>query len=190
MPTEAQLRTADKLSDRLEYEFVPQFQALLEDIYHPKPRKEKPAEPQHEEQDPVLADLEEKKRSFRTSLQKIKNQSLVSSGAVLDKLLGQVIAELAVHHGKSRRASIRSLQNTYLPMMQGLADKYAENEASDTSSPRVIAAMKTTEKLFEDELPAALQRILDDLHQDSAIDLVSQANALRGKLKLDGLIQQ
>ena len=190
MPTEAQLRTADKLSDRLEYEFVPQFQALLEDIYHPKPRKEKSAEPQHEEQDPVLADLEEKKRPFRTSLQKIKNQSLVSSGAVLDKLLGQVIAELAVHHGKSRRASIRSLQNTYLPMMLELADKYAENEASDTSSPRVIAAMKTTEKLFEDELPAALQRILDDLHQDSAIDLVSQANALRGKLKLDGLIQQ
>ena len=52
----------------------------------------------------------------------------------------------------------------------------------------MIAAMKTTEKLFEDEMPAALQRILDDLHQDSAIDLNSQASALRGKLKLDGLI--
>ena len=73
-------------------------------------------------------------------------------------------------------------------MMQELADKYTENEAADGTSPSVIAAMKTTEKLFEDEMPAALQRILDDLHQDSAIDLNSQANALRGKLKLDGLI--
>ncbi len=189
LPTEGQLRTADKLSDRLEYEFVPQFQALLEDIYHPKPRQEKPAEPPHEEQDPVLADLEEKKRSFRSSLQKIKKQTLVESGAVLDKELGQIIAELAVHPGKSGRASIRSLQNTYLPMMQELADKYAENESTQASSPQVLAAMKTTEQLFEDELPAAMQRILDDLHQESAIDLVSQANALRGKLKLDGLIQ-
>ena len=39
LPTEGQLRTADKLSDRLEYEFVPQFQVLLDDIYHPKPRE-------------------------------------------------------------------------------------------------------------------------------------------------------
>ena len=145
--------------------------------------------PPRDEQDPVLADLEEKKRTFRNSLQKIKNPDLVSSGAVLDKLLGQIIAELAVRPGKSRRASIRSLQNTYLPMMQELADKYAENEATDMTNPRVTAAMKTTEQLFKDELPAALQHILDDLHQDSAIDLVSQANALRGKLKLDGMIQ-
>ena len=108
---------------------------------------------------------------------------------MLDKELGQIIAELAVHPGKSGRASIRSLQNTYLPMMQELADKYAENESTQASSPQVLAAMKTTEQLFEDELPAAMQRILDDLHQESAIDLVSQANALRGKLKLDGLIQ-
>ena len=188
LPTEAQLRTADKLSDRLEYEFVPQFQVLLDDIYHPKPREEKPAEPPHEEQDPVLADLEEKKRNFRATLQKVRNGELLNSGAVLDKLLGQIIAELAVRPGKSRRSSIRSLQNTYLPMMQELADKYTENEATDGTSPSVIAAMKTTEKLFEDEMPAALQRILDDLHQDSAIDLNSQASALRGKLKLDGLI--
>ena len=62
----------------------------------------------------------------------------------------QIIAELAVRPGKSRRSSIRSLQNTYLPMMQELADKYTENEATDGTSPSVIAAMKTTEKLFED----------------------------------------
>ena len=189
LPTDAQLRTADKLSDRLEYEFVPQFQVFLEDIYHPKAKEEQPPKSVPDEQDPVLANLEAKKRAFRNTLLKVKNPALQESGAVLDHLLGQIISELAVRPGKTHRASIRSLQNTYLPMMIELTEKYAENELSETPGPNIMAAMKTTEKLFENELPAALHRMLDDLHQDSAIDMVSQAEALRGKLTLDGLIK-
>ena len=191
LPTDTQLRTADKLSDRLEYEFIPQFQVLLEDIYHPQPKKapEAPEVPKSDEQDPVLAELEARKRSFRKSLQQVKSSTLRASGAELDLLLRQIISLLAIKPEKSRRASIRSLQNTYLPMMEELAEKYLENEAAENPGPRVIAAMKTTEQLFEQDLPAALHNMLDDLQQDSAIDMVSQAAALRGKLKLDGLVK-
>ena len=196
MPSEAQLKTAYKLSDRLEYEFVPQFQNMLENIYNyrapaaieaQKPKA--PEKPQETPENPILSELETGKRTFRNQLRFIQSPALQDSGAQLDQLVGQIIALLAVSPDKCFRAPVRSLRGTYLPMMQELLNKYADNEKQASDSPAIQAAMKTTEQLFENELPSALKRILEDLQQDSALDMASQAEALRDQLELDGLVR-
>ena len=187
LPNASQIKTADKLSDRLEYEFVPQFQAFLDEIYSPKPRQPQPAKPQ-EEENPVLTHLEAAKRSFREQASAVQSPVLRESAAKLDQLLGRIISRLAVSPDKCRRSGVRSLQNTYLPMMMDLIGKYVKNEAAGDTSPSIQAAMRATEQLFQNEIPSALSRILEDLNQDTALDMASQAEALKDKLQLDGLV--
>ena len=84
--------------------------------------------------------------------------------------------------------SLRSLRASYLPMVQTLTEKYVQYEARGMSGSDIRSAMEETENVMKNVVPSALRRLRDELNSGTAIDLETQATALKQKLEMDGLL--
>lgn len=86
------------------------------------------------------------------------------------------------------RSDARSLRNTYLPMIRMLVEKYISFSGDFRIGQTDDPALTETVNVLKNDVPAALAHIRNDLKASRAVDLESDAEALRKKLKLDGLL--
>lgn len=86
------------------------------------------------------------------------------------------------------RSDARSLKNTYLPMLRKLLEKYIRFSDNFHTGQKEDPALEETIQVLKKDLPAALIHIRDGLKASRAVDLESEAAALRTKLRLDGLL--
>ena len=114
--------------------------------------------------------------------------SMRTSVSRIAGLLNEIAIQLEYAPARAGAACVRSLRTIYLPMMQELLTKYLRYDRIPDPGSDVKEAMKSTENIFKNDLPKALKQVLKDLQGDSAIELESQAEALKKKMELDGLL--
>jgi len=73
-------------------------------------------------------------------------------------------------------------------MVQSLTDQYIKYERLRALDENTLRAMRETEQVMENDVPAALRKMLGEIGAGNAIDMESQAEALKHKLQLDGLV--
>ncbi len=181
LPTPVQQQTAEGILARIGSEAVPEFTRILDGLlYAPAKRDAQPRTP--------ITELKEQSRQLMALSGQMQAGNMRASVSKLSGILNEIAEQLEASPAKASTACVRSLRNTYLPMMQELLMKYIRYERLLDPGPDTLQAMRSTESIFEKDLPRALRRLLKDLRSDSAIDMESQAEALQKKMQLDGLL--
>ncbi len=181
LPTVSQQRTAQGIIAKLRVDTLPRFEQLLQELANAG--EASPAR----EMTPT-AELQEQASRLMTVSCQMKPGSMRSSVSRIAGLLNEIAVQIEYAPARAGTACIRSLRSVYLPMMQELLMKYLRYDRMLDPGEDVTAAMKETESIFKSDLPKALKQMLRDLESDSAIDLESQAEALKKKMQLDGLL--
>ncbi len=181
LPTPVQQQTADGILARIRSDYVPRFSALLDRVlYSPEPKEAPPKTP--------ISELKEQSRQLMALSGQLQAGTMRTAVSKVAGILNEISDQLEASPAKASYACIRSLRSVYLPMMQELLMKYIRYERILDPGPETVQSMRSTEAMFEKDLPKALRRLLRDLRSDSAIDMESQAEALRQKMQLDGLL--
>ncbi len=181
LPSATQQRTARSLVDQFRSETLPRFEKLLEELAHAD-------EASPEAEASPTAQLQDQASRLMALSCQMSTGSMRTSVSRIAGLLNEIAVQIEYAPARASAACIRSLRTVYLPMMQELLMKYLRYDRMLDPSSDVKEAMKSTESIFKNDLPKALRQLLKDLQSDSAIDLESQAEALRKKMQLDGLL--
>ena len=181
LPTPLQQQTAAGILDRIRSESIPRFSEYLDQyLYTPEQKEPQPMTP--------AAEMKEQARQLMAVSGQLQAGTMRASVSKLAGILNEIAEQLEASPAKVSSACVRSLRSIYLPMMQELLMKYLRYERILDPGPETLQSMRSTEAIFEKDLPKALRRLLRDLRSDSAIDMESQAEALRKKMQLDGLL--
>ena len=181
LPGMPQQRAAQSIVEKLRDETLPQFEAMLRALAS------------MDEASPAgeitpTAELQEQASRLMTISCQMNAGSMRTSVSRIAGLLNEIAVQIEYAPARAGAACVRSLRTIYLPMMQELLMKYLRYDRVLDPGEDVREAMKSTESIFKNDLPKALKQMLRDLQSDSAIDLESQAEALRKKMQLDGLL--
>lgn len=181
LPNVPQQNAAREIVSRLKSETIPKFEKLLENLANTDEASEKG------EVTPT-AELQEQAARLMTISCQMNTGSMRTSVSRIAALLNEIAIQIEEAPARAGAACVRSLRTVYLPMMQELLMKYLRYDRVLDPGDDVREAMKSTESIFKNDLPKALKQMLRDLQGDSAIDLESQAAALKKKMQLDGLL--
>ena len=181
LPSAQQQQTAQGIIEQLRDDSLPRFKALLNELARTDEASQTgevtpTAELQEQASRLMALSCQMNAGSMRTSVSRIAGQ------------LNEIAIQLEYAPARAGAACVRSLRTVYLPMMQELLTKYLRYDRIPDAGNDVKEAMKSTENIFKNDLPKALKQVLKELQGDSAIDLVSQAEALKKKMELDGLL--
>ena len=181
LPNAQQQNTAQGIIEQLRNDSLPRFRTLLEELARTDDAS------QTGEVTPTAELQEQASRLMALSCQ-MNAGSMRTSVSRIAGLLNEIAIQLEYAPARAGAACVRSLRTVYLPMMQELLTKFLRYDRIPDPSSDVKEAMKSTESIFKNDLPKALKQVLKDLQSDSAIDLESQAEALKKKMELDGLL--
>ncbi len=181
LPNVQQQRTAQEIIEQLRTDTLPRFRTLLEELARTDEAS------QTGEVTPTAELQEQASRLMALSCQ-MNAGSMRTSVSRIAGLLNEIAIQLEYAPARASAACVRSLRTVYLPMMQELLTKYLRYDRIPDPGSDVKEAMRSTESIFKNDLPKALKQVLKDLQSDSAIDLESQAEALKKKMELDGLL--
>ena len=181
LPNAQQQHTAQEIIGQLRDDTLPRFRSLLEELTRANDAS------RTGEVTPTAELQEQASRLLAVSCQ-MEPGSMHNSVSRIAGLLNEIAVQLEYAPARASTACVRSLRTTYLPMMQELLAKYLRYERIPDPGNDVKEAMKSTESIFKNDLPKALKQVLKDLQSDSAIDMESQAEALKKKMELDGLL--
>ncbi len=119
-----------------------------------------------------------------------QTQNFVMSAALqqIISLLQDITRSVGDDKLQLSRSAVNSLRSTYLPMTRKLTQQYVQNERIANPDEVTKKAMRETEKVLSQNVPVALQRILDEMRHGGAINMESDAIALKQKLHMDGLL--
>ena len=119
---------------------------------------------------------------------KIENSEMRQAIDETMAVLNEICVRLSDGTGIAGNASVRSLRNCYLPAVQTLTEKYAAYEKLRTPDRYTQEAMTEAEHVIIRVVPNALNKLNAELQAGSAIDMESEAIALKQKLQMDGLM--
>lgn len=169
--------TANRLARELREETLAQFDDALKELMRPPRRPMTPTEE-------LIAQLETEARQLRTLSSQLPETRMKNSLTTIAGKLDSIRAQLLSSPAEAPAALVRSLKNTYLPMMDQLLTQYMRTPYSSSAD----ATFAATEEVFAVTLPQAFDRIQKDIGTSNAIDLQSNAEALVKKMQLDGLL--
>ncbi|MBO2517775.1 MAG: hypothetical protein CW338_11005 [Clostridiales bacterium] len=118
----------------------------------------------------------------------LRNETMRGAIDSIVELLADIHSHMMVGRNLTGRGSVQSLRSCYLPMVQSLTDQYIKYERLRALDENTLRAMRETEQVMENDVPAALRKMLGEIGAGNAIDMESQAEALKHKLQLDGLV--
>lgn len=124
----------------------------------------------------------QKKKTFLT------NETMRGAVDSIVELLADIHSHLMVGRTQMGRGSVQSLRSCYLPMVQSLTEQYIRYEGLRVRDENTLRAMRETEQVMSNDVPGALRKLLEEIGAGNAIDMESQAEALKHKLQLDGLV--
>ena len=138
--------------------------------------------------DPMLQEVAQRCADIRVLSRQPKSANVRNAMARVCAILDDILSQLHAVPESREQAGVRSLRVCYLPMLEELLEKYIRYEGR-TQNADTLRVMIDTENALSIDLPRALQKLLQDLRTEDAIDLEAQTVALRQKMQLDGLLQ-
>lgn len=173
------------LEKRLGNDIAPGLTRRLDELHAAAARGQ--ATPQHYD-DPMLQEVAKRCADIRVLSRQPQSANVRNAMARVNAILDDILSQLHAVPESREQAGVRSLRVCYLPMLEELLEKYIryEGRAQNADTLRV---MIDTENALSIDLPRALQKLLQDLRTEDAIDLEAQTVALRQKMQLDGLLQ-
>ncbi len=138
--------------------------------------------------DPLLQEVAQRCADIRVLSRQPKSANVRNAMARVCAILDDILSQLHAVPESREQAGVRSLRVCYLPMLEELLEKYIRYEGR-TQNADTLRVMIDTENALSIDLPRALQKLLQDLRTEDAIDLEAQTVALRQKMQLDGLLQ-
>ena len=155
---------------------------------------------------PQMMEIAKKKPVASSSLEEVQ-RALVNSMTYLNRVDDQItdmrvraaviriraqlneINELyTVSDDNYSRSDARSLRNSYLPMLNSLVERYMTWQFAQGNVGDPNYRPDETVRVLENDLPAALNHIREELRKGETMQMESEASALRQKLEMDGLI--
>ena len=173
------------LEKRLGNDIAPGLTRRLDELHAAAARGQ--ATPQQYD-DPMLQEVAKSCADIRVLSRQPQSANVRNAMARVNAILDDILSQLHAVPESREQAGVRSLRVCYLPMLEELLEKYIryEGRAQNADTLRV---MIDTENALSIDLPRALQKLLQDLRTEDAIDLEAQTVALRQKMQLDGLLQ-
>ena len=138
--------------------------------------------------DPMLQEVAQRCADIRVLSRQPQSANVRNAMARVCAILDDILSQLHAVPESREQAGVRSLRVCYLPMLEELLEKYIRYEGR-TQNADTLRVMIDTENALSIDLPRALQKLLQDLRTEDAIDLEAQTVALRQKMQLDGLLQ-
>ena len=169
---------------RLGNEIAPGLTRRLDELHAAAARGR--SVPQHYD-DPMLQEVAQKCADIRVLSRQPQSAAVRNAMARVNAILDDILSQLHAVPESREQAGVRSLRVCYLPMLEELLEKYIRYEARAQSTD-TLRVMMDTENALAIDLPRALQKLLQDLRTEDAIDLEAQTVALRQKMQLDGLL--
>lgn len=173
------------LEIRLGNEIAPGLTRRLDELHAVAARGQ--TMPQHYD-DPMLQEVAKNCADIRVLSRQPQSANVRNAMARVNAILDDILAQLHAVPESREQAGVRSLRVCYLPMLEELLEKYIRYESRAQSSD-TLRVMIDTENALSVDLPRALQKLLQDLRTEDAIDLEAQTVALRQKMQLDGLLE-
>lgn len=172
------------LERRLGEEIAPGLTRRLDELHAAAARGR--AIPQQYD-DPMLQEVAKRCADIRVLSRQPQSANVRNAMARVNAILDDILAQLHAVPESREQAGVRSLRVCYLPMLEELLEKYIRYEARSQNTD-TLRVMLDTENALAIDLPRALQKLLQDLRTEDAIDLEAQTVALRQKMQLDGLL--
>lgn len=172
------------LERRLGEEIAPGLTRRLDELHAAAARGR--AIPQQYD-DPMLQEVAKRCADIRVLSRQPQSANVRNAMARVNAILDDILAQLHAVPESRGQAGVRSLRVCYLPMLEELLEKYIRYEARSQNTD-TLRVMLDTENALAIDLPRALQKLLQDLRTEDAIDLEAQTVALRQKMQLDGLL--
>lgn len=172
------------LENKLGNDIAPGLTRRLDELHAAAARGQ--AAPQYYD-DPMLQEVAKSCADIRVLSRQPQSANVRNAMARVNAILDDILSQLHAVPESREQAGVRSLRVCYLPMLEELLEKYIryEGRAQNADTLRV---MIDTENALSTDLPRALQKLLQDLRTEDAIDLEAQTVALRQKMQLDGLL--
>ena len=155
---------------------------------------------------PQMLEIAQKKPAASSSLEEVQ-KALVNSMTYLNRvddeitdmrvraavlqiqaLLNEINELYTLSDDNYSRSDARSLRNSYLPMLNSLVERYMTWQYSQRNGGDPNYRPDETVRVLENDLPAALNHIREELRKGETMQMESEASALRQKLEMDGLI--
>ena len=174
------------LEKRLAEEAALGLTSRLDELHHAAAQGMK--RPHHGD-DPLLMEVQRRVSDLRALSRRVQSAVVRNAMARVNAILDDIYMQLCNVPECREKAGVRSLRVVYLPMIQELLEKYIRQEGRTAGDESTRQALYETESTLENELPQALQKLLQDLRTEDFIDLEAQATALRQKMQLDGLLK-
>lgn len=172
------------LENKLGNEIAPGLTRRLDEMHFIAARGH--VQPQYYD-DPQLREVAQNCADVRMLSRQAQSADIRNAMARVNAILDDILSQLYSVPESRSRAGVRSLRVCYLPMLEELLEKYIRYE-SRTQSADAQRVMLDTRQALSNDLPRALQKLLQDLRTEEAIDLEAQTVALRQKMQLDGLL--
>lgn len=172
------------LENKLGNEIAPGLTRRLDEMHFIAARGH--VQPQYYD-DPQLREVAQNCADVRMLSRQAQSADIRNAMARVNAILDDILSQLHSVPESRSRAGVRSLRVCYLPMLEELLEKYIRYE-SRTQSADAQRVMLDTRQALSNDLPRALQKLLQDLRTEEAIDLEAQTVALRQKMQLDGLL--
>lgn len=144
--------------------------------------------------EPLPEGLREMMARGRSQLQIIKEANDAIAGEVISRKISRLehviqrIFESVELHPEQMEEMGRFMEY-YLPTSVKLVTAYRDFDRIEVEGENVVSAKHEIEETL-DTINAAFERLLDDLYQDAAIDISTDASVLQTMLKKDGFAEQ
>lgn len=142
--------------------------------------------PENQALDAMAAEGQEYIRKLRALNDEIPGEVISDKLYRLERVLTEIFDALREHPEK--KPQMRKFMDYYLPTTLKLVQTYADFDGVQIQGENITAAKREIEKTL-DTINTAFEKLLDDLFQDAAFDVTTDAQVLQTLLAQEGLAE-
>ena len=137
-----------------------------------------------EELDQVLMEGQKYLQALKKANWEIRGEVISAKLVRLEKVIGEIFETIEQH--PEQIDEMQKFMEYYLPTTVKLVDAYKDFDQVEIQGENIKTAKEEIEKTL-DTINHAFETLLDDLYQDTAFDVTTDASVLQAMLEKEGL---